>query len=56
MTTTTGTGEGLRPALEYSRHGRTGHWIDDWRPEEPGFWAAIGSAVARRNLVFSIFS
>ena len=56
MTTTTSTGEGLRPALEYSRHGRTGHWIDDWRPEEPGFWAAIGSAVARRNLVFSIFS
>ena len=56
MTTTTSTGEGLRQALEYSRHGRTGHWIDDWRPEEPGFWTAIGSAVARRNLVFSIFS
>jgi NNP family nitrate/nitrite transporter-like MFS transporter len=56
VTTTTGTGDGLSPALEYSRHGRTGRWIDDWRPEEPGFWAATGSAVARRNLSFSIFS
>jgi NNP family nitrate/nitrite transporter-like MFS transporter len=56
MTTTTGTGDGLSPALEYTRHGRTGRWIDDWHPEEPGFWAARGSAVARRNLSFSIFS
>jgi MFS transporter, NNP family, nitrate/nitrite transporter len=33
-----------------------GHWIDDWRPEDPGFWAAGGARVARRNLIFSIFS
>jgi NNP family nitrate/nitrite transporter-like MFS transporter len=33
-----------------------GHRIDDWRPEDPVFWAAGGSAVARRNLLFSIFS
>ena len=19
---------------------RTGRWIDDWRPEDPGFWEA----------------
>ncbi|MEV8510025.1 nitrate/nitrite transporter [Actinoplanes sp. NPDC051475] len=33
-----------------------GHWIDDWRPEDPAFWANGGAAVARRNLVYSIFS
>jgi MFS transporter, NNP family, nitrate/nitrite transporter len=32
----------------------SGHWIDDWRPEDPAFWAARGARVARRNLVFSI--
>ncbi|MDL4812893.1 nitrate/nitrite transporter [Actinomadura opuntiae] len=33
-----------------------GRRIDDWRPEEPEFWAATGARVARRNLVLSIFS
>ncbi|MEV6304705.1 nitrate/nitrite transporter [Actinoplanes sp. NPDC051861] len=33
-----------------------GHWIDDWRPEDPEFWANGGAAVAKRNLIFSIFS
>ena len=33
-----------------------GHWIDDWRPEDPTFWAAGGARIARRNLIFSIFS
>jgi MFS transporter, NNP family, nitrate/nitrite transporter len=33
-----------------------GRWIDDWHPEDPAFWAATGARVARRNLVFSIFS
>ena len=56
MTTTIKNEDGRPPALEYRRHGRTGRWIDDWRPEEPGFWTAIGSSVARRNLGFSIFS
>jgi MFS transporter, NNP family, nitrate/nitrite transporter len=35
---------------------RRGRWIDDWRPEDPEFWGATGARVARRNLVFSIFS
>jgi NNP family nitrate/nitrite transporter-like MFS transporter len=35
---------------------RGGTWIDDWRPEEPEFWAAGGSTVARRNLGWSIFA
>ncbi len=33
-----------------------GHWIDDWRPEDPVFWETSGARIARRNLVFSIFS
>jgi MFS transporter, NNP family, nitrate/nitrite transporter len=32
------------------------HWIDDWRPDDPTFWASTGAPVARRNLVFSILS
>src|SRR5438270_653909 len=33
-----------------------GHWIEDWRPEDPAFWAAGGRRIATRNLAFSIFS
>src|SRR6266568_2080603 len=33
-----------------------GRWIDDWRPEDPIFWERTGARVARRNLIFSIFS
>ncbi|GAB1691574.1 nitrate/nitrite transporter [Krasilnikovia sp. M28-CT-15] len=33
-----------------------GHWIDDWRPEDPVFWKAYGARIARRNLIFSILS
>ena len=32
------------------------HWIDDWRPEDPTFWSEGGERIARRNLIFSIFS
>jgi MFS transporter, NNP family, nitrate/nitrite transporter len=35
---------------------RTGRWIDDWRPEDPDFWEQTGKAVARRNLIWSIFA
>src|SRR5262249_21629247 len=35
---------------------RRGRWIDDWRPEDPAFWADGGAKVARRNLIFSIFA
>ncbi|MBI2245156.1 MAG: NarK/NasA family nitrate transporter [Nocardioides sp.] len=35
---------------------RTGRWIDDWRPEDPDFWADGGRQVARRNLVWSVFA
>src|SRR5687768_1176091 len=33
-----------------------GHWIDDWRPEDPEFWGSTGAPIARRNLIFSILS
>jgi NNP family nitrate/nitrite transporter-like MFS transporter len=33
-----------------------GHWIDDWRPEDPAFWNSTGAPIARRNLIFSILS
>jgi NNP family nitrate/nitrite transporter-like MFS transporter len=36
--------------------GTRARWIDDWRPEDPEFWAAGGDRIARRNLVFSILS
>ena len=35
---------------------RTRRWIDDWRPEEPDFWARTGHRTARRNLGWSIFA
>src|SRR3954449_10181178 len=31
-------------------------WIDDWRPEDPEFWRLTGRTIARRNLIFSVFS
>ncbi|MGB0435753.1 MAG: NarK family nitrate/nitrite MFS transporter [Mycobacterium sp.] len=42
------------PPAPPRQHGK--HWIDDWRPEDPEFWAKTGKPVARRNLIFSIFA
>lgn len=33
---------------------RAGRWIDDWRPEDPDFWARTGRRAAYRNLAWSI--
>jgi NNP family nitrate/nitrite transporter-like MFS transporter len=30
--------------------------LDEWDPENPGFWAATGRAVARRNLAVSVLA
>ncbi len=38
------------------RKARTGRWINEWNPEDKGFWEEGGKRVARRNLVFSIFA
>ena len=32
------------------------NWIDEWNPEDEGFWARTGARVANRNLWFSILS
>lgn len=32
------------------------NWIDEWNPEDEGFWARTGARVANRNLWFSIAS
>jgi NNP family nitrate/nitrite transporter-like MFS transporter len=44
------------PVTTPSIRRRRGHWIDDWRPEDPAFWEEVGAPVARRNLVWSIFA
>lgn len=33
-----------------------GRWLEDWRPEDEQFWDGGGRAVARRNLLVSVFS
>jgi MFS transporter, NNP family, nitrate/nitrite transporter len=53
MTSTTVAG--TLPGRTAARH-LGGHWIEDWRPEDPAFWAGTGAPIARRNLVFSIFA
>ena len=48
---TTLTGE--RPAAPAAGRGR---WIEDWRPDDEGFWRTTGKRVARRNLAWSILT
>src|SRR5437773_4513955 len=31
-------------------------WISDWNPEDETFWNSTGKAVAKRNLIWSIFA
>jgi NNP family nitrate/nitrite transporter-like MFS transporter len=54
MTTTTSTPATQSAPARAPRAG--GHWIADWRPEDPAFWAETGRPIARRNLIFSIFA
>ncbi|WBO65963.1 nitrate/nitrite transporter [Streptomyces camelliae] len=35
---------------------RSGRWIEQWDPEDEGFWKATGEKIARRNLWFSVLS
>ncbi|MGH3380069.1 MAG: nitrate/nitrite transporter [Actinoallomurus sp.] len=36
--------------------GTQSRWITEWRPDDQVFWADTGARVARRNLIFSVFS
>ncbi len=53
--TTPATGTTIAPSSAAARH-LGGRWIDDWRPEDPEFWASTGKKTARRNLIFSVAS
>lgn len=44
------------PAASAAALPRGRRQIDDWRPEDPMFWATAGARIARRNLVSSIFT
>ncbi len=44
-----------QPTPPASAHA-SGRWIDDWEPENPEFWESTGKAVAKRNLIWSIFA
>ena len=33
-----------------------GRWIDQWEPEDDGFWQRSGRKIANRNLLFSVLS
>ena len=39
-----------------TRQRRGGHWIDDWRPEDPVFWKETGERIAKKNLIYSVTS
>jgi NNP family nitrate/nitrite transporter-like MFS transporter len=56
MTSLDRSAEHVDPATRPTPQRRTRRWIDDWRPEDPAFWASTGRSVARRNLVWSIFA
>lgn len=55
MTLTAPTG-GAETATAPTQRRRTGRWIDEWDPEDEKFWAETGAPIARRNLIWSIFS
>ncbi|MGK5643069.1 MFS transporter [Streptomyces sp. URMC 126] len=43
------------PVSAATRPRRHRRRVEDWRPEDPEFWAAGGARTARRNLVLSVF-
>jgi len=45
-----------RVPARVSRGLQRGRWIDRWDPESTAFWSRGGSAIARKNLAFSIFA
>jgi MFS transporter, NNP family, nitrate/nitrite transporter len=53
---TTGTGSDTAPAATAPAARRGSRWIEEWNPEDAGFWARTGKSVAHRNLAFSVLS
>lgn len=45
------------PTVTTAHQARPGRrWIENWHPEDERFWESTGRAVARRNLIWSIFA
>jgi NNP family nitrate/nitrite transporter-like MFS transporter len=44
----------LHDAERHSAHAAGSKLLTEWRPEDPAFWEADGSRIARRNLLISI--
>ncbi len=44
------------PPAPAPRSTLAGHWIDEWEPEDPDFWARTGAKIAKRNLWYSILA
>ncbi len=44
------------PAATAAPKRRTRRWIEEWHPEDEKFWEETGAAVAKRNLIWSIFA
>jgi NNP family nitrate/nitrite transporter-like MFS transporter len=55
MSTSVDVAAGTRVARREAGRQR-GRWIERWEPEDERFWESAGSAIARRNLIFSIFA
>lgn len=45
-----------KPTPEGAATAKNGRWIEHWEPENPEFWEKTGKAVAKRNLIFSVFA
>lgn len=44
-------------AVKSAPGGRSGRrWIEHWNPEDTAFWESTGKRIARRNLIFSVFT
>ncbi|MFH8573833.1 nitrate/nitrite transporter [Streptomyces sp. NPDC017993] len=50
------TAEAAAETRSGSRTRRGGRWIEQWDPEDEGFWKQTGEKIARRNLIFSVLS
>ncbi|MGW1024156.1 nitrate/nitrite transporter [Streptomyces sp. NPDC002577] len=44
------------PSTTTTASRKGGRWIEQWDPEDEGFWKESGERVARRNLFFSVLS
>jgi len=49
--------ETLTPVLDAAEPKATrGRWIDEWDPDDETFWRNGGAAIAKRNLIWSMFA